>query len=148
MNISMKDDGAVVVSSAGDNFWIFSTITAPRPGEHPVSGHRLFSLRKGKGADAYEFRITGVDRPTNYPASFAASVADIPYNVADWLWTGLIEVLAKKIEAAKGKVVRRRSRYWARHSSANIDFYVRKWHAEGKKSIFNAAGPIIIPDII
>lgn len=89
------DNGSVIVSSSGPNHWIFSTITEPYNGSHPVSGSRRFGFEMTSNG-GYLFYTQGADRIYSFGrqiagqgASIATRMRNYPlqFSKADSLWT-------------------------------------------------------------
>jgi hypothetical protein len=65
------DNGAVVCSAHDATGWIFSTVEAPDPGLHPVSGHRGWQIFEVKDATGvYIIHTMGADRKTKLAQDF------------------------------------------------------------------------------
>lgn len=76
---AIQEQGAVIVTRSSRTSWTFSTITIDIaiPGEHPVSGHREFGIRRA-GGGKYEIYVRAVDRVTGgFPDSIVASESDV-----------------------------------------------------------------------
>jgi hypothetical protein len=102
------DDAAVIVTSATDMQWIFTTITAPKDGTHPVSGNRMFALVANKDG-TYTFFTKGADILTN-PWDQWWGDPDA-FNEADKLWDGLRDKVIQYIERFEGEASKE-TKYW------------------------------------
>lgn len=94
------DNGAVVCSAHNTTGWIFTTVEAPDPGLHPVSGHRgfeIFEMRPETGV--YIFHTMGVDRKSKFAQDFfwAASTSQRK------LWTSFQNKVVAFINANGGE---------------------------------------------
>ena len=95
------DNAAVVVSSASPLGWVFSTVTTPGTGTHPVSGHRNFFLAQRDGT--YYFVNKGLDMSSSGIAGLGLPIAGwYGYRKGDELWRSLQNKLTKFINANGG----------------------------------------------
>ena len=95
------DSAAVVVSSATKTGWVFSTVTTPAHGTHPVSGHRNFFLAQRDGT--YYFVVKGLDMLSYGAAGLGVPVfGSVGYGKGDELWRSLQNGLTKFINANGG----------------------------------------------
>lgn len=78
IDIAGPDNASVVASLVEERRWRFTTVHASRSGDHPVSGHREFGVRRD--GDAWIFYTRGVDRWTG---GVGESIA---FAAADRLW--------------------------------------------------------------
>lgn len=107
-----NDEGSVIVSQAGEGYWIFTTIAISGDGFHPVSGNRKFGITI-REAGGFEFYTTGVDRPTT---GLDNALENAIFTGANGLWTSLIERMTNFINESGGA------------AKANAPFIVRpKW---------------------
>ena len=98
----VPDNAAVVVSSASPMGWVFSTVTTPATGTHPVSGHRNFFLAERDGT--YYFINKGLDMTSSGIAGLGLPIAGwFGYRKADKLWRSLQNKLTKFINANGGE---------------------------------------------
>jgi hypothetical protein len=98
----VPDNAAVVVSSATPMGWVFSTVTTPATGTHPVSGHRSFFLAQRDGT--YYFINKGLDMTSSGIAGLGLPIAGwFGYRKADELWRSLQNKLTKFINANGGE---------------------------------------------
>ena len=96
------DNAAVVVSKASPTSWMFTTVTTPATGTHPVSGHRHFFLAERDGK--YYFMNKGMDMTSSGIAGLGLPIAGwFGYHQADKLWLSLQDGLMKFINANGGE---------------------------------------------
>ena len=81
-----KDQGSVICSDYQDNYWRFTTISAPYDWTHPVSGTREFGFTPNSDG-SYSFYTRGVDRITQSINEWFGESAT--FEGADNLWTSL-----------------------------------------------------------
>lgn len=80
------DNGTVMTSFSSSNMWTFTTVHDPMYGDHPVSGNRDFGYTTNAD-NSVTFFTRGVDRLTNWDATAAQALANIPFGKAEALWT-------------------------------------------------------------
>ena len=86
--VQQPDDGSVICTMAQSNEWIFTTITAPGDGEHPVSGHRKFGFTQNTDG-TYTFFTRGIDRTTGYVDQVLQWNTNKVFEDTEQLWTSL-----------------------------------------------------------
>ncbi|MDW3191402.1 MAG: hypothetical protein R8G66_03530 [Cytophagales bacterium] len=116
--IGSLEDGSVVLSELGTDYWIFTTIYTPgqfsagpfNPGEytnndgyHPVTGNRMFGVRKKNigGKDIWTVFILAIDGRTS--TWFYRNVAPDPFPKGHEFWQSYFSDLSDKIEENNGK---------------------------------------------
>ncbi|WP_293889469.1 hypothetical protein [Sphingobacterium sp. UBA3549] len=85
IDIPGPDNGSVIVSDSSPTEWTFTTINDPKYHDHPVSGNRKFGYEVNSDG-SHTFYTRGVDRITNWDATFLQSLANVPFSQADALW--------------------------------------------------------------
>ncbi|HRJ30971.1 MAG TPA: hypothetical protein PLV21_16315 [Cyclobacteriaceae bacterium] len=95
------DDGSVICTKAQSDHWIFTTITAPGDGEHPVSGNRQFGFIQNRNG-TYTFYTRGVDRATGYIDDFLQENWNLIFGKADELWSSLQVGIANYVNSHGG----------------------------------------------
>ncbi|MBC8137335.1 MAG: hypothetical protein H8F28_15755 [Fibrella sp.] len=92
------DDGAVVVSEAAPDHWIFSTIHTLGDGDHPVSGNRQFGFTSAPDG-GFLFYTRAADRLTGLVDYLAADAA---FGAADRLWKSFQNAIVSLVNGAGG----------------------------------------------
>jgi hypothetical protein len=91
----------VVVTDAGIDYWIFSTIWTSGDGYHPVSGNSWFGVSLGEDGN-YIFATSGADRVTTWvDDAFSGTV----FAGADSLWRSLQQGITNFIITNGGDAV-------------------------------------------
>ena len=99
------DNAAVVVSEATKTGWVFSTVTTPAHGTHPVSGHRNFFLAQRDGK--YYFVVKGLDMLSYGAAGLGVPIfGSVGYGKGDDLWKSLQNGLTKFINGNGGSATK------------------------------------------
>jgi len=102
--IDQPDDGSVICTKAQSDHWIFTTITAPGDGEHPVSGNRQFGFIQNRNG-SYTFYTRGVDRATGYIDDFLQENWDVIFSKADELWSSLQQGIVNYVNSNGGNAM-------------------------------------------
>jgi hypothetical protein len=102
LDIANPDDGAVVVTEAGIDYWIFSTLWTAGDLYHPVNGNRWFGFFL-EDDGSYTFATLGADRVSTSVNDLL--VADSIFEGADRLWLTLQRGLANFITAGGGTAI-------------------------------------------
>lgn len=87
LDLDGPENGSVITSNTRTDNWTFTTIYEPKYGEHPVSGNREFGFVTHPD-NTFTFYTRGVDRLTNWDATFFQNTMNIPFAAADNLWKG------------------------------------------------------------
>jgi hypothetical protein len=77
------DNASIVISQVTKQYFAVSTVHAPRSGDHPVSGHRMFGYANEKGKTVWFTRAA--DRPTLLPQGFQEAI----FAGAEKLWESM-----------------------------------------------------------
>jgi hypothetical protein len=99
--VDQPDDGSVICTKAQSDHWIFTTITAPGDGEHPVSGNRQFGYTQNRNG-SYTFFTRGVDRATGHIDDYAQENWDAIFSEADQLWSSFQEGIKNYVNSHGG----------------------------------------------
>jgi hypothetical protein len=99
--VDQPDDGSVICTKAESDQWIFTTITAPGDGEHPVSGNRQFGYIKNRNG-SYTFFTRGVDRATGHIDDYAQENWDAIFSKSDQLWSSFQEGIKNYVNSHGG----------------------------------------------
>jgi hypothetical protein len=103
----IRDNAAVVVSSATTTGWTFTTVTTPYTGHHPVSGHRTFFIARREGI--YYFVNKGIDMTSTGIAGVGLPYfGEGGYDIADDLWLSLQERVVAFIKRNDGSATKER----------------------------------------
>lgn len=108
IRINMADDAAVVVSKATKYGWIFTTIHTPATGNHPVSGHRMFTVAESVDKPGiHYFVIQGLDMMSRGVAGLGLPVAgSYGFKQAHKLWSGMTDKVIDFINSNGGRAER------------------------------------------
>jgi len=92
------EDGTVVLTYRDPRRWIFTTVTAPGDGEHPVSGHREWGIVP-VGPSDWVIYTRGIDRPTGL---LDAGMTPIVFGTANGLWDGFAQAVTAYVNNNNG----------------------------------------------
>lgn len=89
------DDGTVIISgyqrdfTANFHWFMFTTMTSPLDGQHPVAGNRIFGIFPDNINGGYCFYTMGVDRTYSDWVTWINNNFNSAFNGADALWSGV-----------------------------------------------------------
>ena len=92
IDIFGPDNGSVVLTDMGDNYFIFATISTLETGTHPEYGAREFGFETNDDG-SFTFYTSGVSRPGSLGADL---FGDLPQEIG---WTNLVEGIGNTLEA-------------------------------------------------
>ena len=104
------DPGSVITSAYSPRSWVFSTITDPYNGAHPVSGNRTFGYTQ-LPSGGYTFYTRGTDRINYRAAELAGYIRNVStttpfqFTQADLLWTSFQNKIKKFVGDNGGQAV-------------------------------------------
>lgn len=98
------DDGSVICTKTQSDHWIFTTITAPGDGEHPVSDNRQFGYIQNRNG-SYTFFTRGVDRATGHIDNLVQQNLGTVFTKADELWTSFQQGISNYVNSHGGVAV-------------------------------------------
>jgi hypothetical protein len=98
-NSLIGNDGSVICSDYTQNYWRFTTISAPWDKTHPVSGTREFGFITNADG-TYTFYTRGVDRITE--SLDALILEGVMFNGADNLWTSFQNKVSSFVAQNRG----------------------------------------------
>ncbi|HRJ30109.1 MAG TPA: hypothetical protein PLG85_10100 [Cyclobacteriaceae bacterium] len=129
--ITQPDDGSVICSKAQSDHWIFTTITAPGDGEHPVSGNRQFGFIQHRNG-TFTFFTRGVDRLTGTFDQWYSNVQSwrqkkdlggkTPFDAADELWSSLQDKIQLYVNSNGGQATKNNVEKWQPNWSKVDDY--------------------------
>jgi hypothetical protein len=98
------DNAAVVCAQSEPDNWIFTTLTTPRDWMHPVTGNRMFGIKRTDGG--YVFFTRGADRLTSvvdFGADWQPFSSLQVFAGGDQLWRAFLSRLLRWINSSGGK---------------------------------------------
>jgi|GEM_PF-3078432 len=102
----MHDDGTIIESgysrTTSHKWFMFTTMTSPADGDHPVAGNRRFGIFPDSENGGYCFYLRGVDRVWSFESSTLNTWTDMIFSGADDLWGSIQSGIINHINTSSG----------------------------------------------